>query len=205
MPKVRKDTSILEKYREKYEAGEITQVEILKETGIGKTTFRRYIFQNNWNIELAKRNQSNLLYEKIAKYKDDYEQGKITIGEILKKLKIGNATVINVIKKECWNGTVNQQKSINNLKPIFWKNKVWEKGFDARKKRLERLRKLKMLTLTKNIKEGEPVFYNGKYYTFIGMVNNKPLLKGYGGMGYCNSKRAIIEYERASTGENLGK
>lgn len=175
MPKVRKDTSILEQYREQYEAGLITQIEIQKKTGISQTIFRKYIFANNWNIELAKRNKYNILYKKIIQYKDDYEQGKISIFQISKKLKTRSTFVSEVAKKDFWNATANEEKRINiatkNLKPISGKNRIWEKAMEATKKRWEKLHQFS------NLAKGSTIYVSGVAYIWNGFKHNKARLK----------------------------
>jgi hypothetical protein len=49
------------------------------------------------------------------------------------------------------------------------------------------------LVLPKNIKIGEPVFYNSNWYFFQGFVDGKPKLK----RGYTDSMEAIKECNQA--------
>jgi hypothetical protein len=49
------------------------------------------------------------------------------------------------------------------------------------------------LVLPKNIKKGEPVFYNSNWYSFQGFINGKPQLK----RGYTDSMEAIKECNQA--------
>lgn len=153
MPKIRKDISILEQYREQYEAGKITQMEILKNTGFKIHTVRKYIHKNKWNIELAKKNREKLyrdmLFLKIKQYQPQYESGSKTIAAIAKELKTKDEFVSQIVKENNWNREAHKQTKINNGKnnliPISEKNPIWKKGIDATKKRWEKFRQFSVI------------------------------------------------------------
>ncbi len=171
------DTSILEKYREEYEAGKITQVEIQKILGICKRVFDIHIESNNWNIQLAFQNRIKLKrlkrYEKIEKYKNDYESGFITMQKICKELRIKHTIVRQYVKEQNWNMEANRQKQISiatsNLKPLT--KEMMEIGHIANKKRWERLHKF-----ARNRKKDDIVYMNGVAFVWGGFKYNKAII-----------------------------
>jgi hypothetical protein len=179
MSKVRKDTSILEKYREEYEAGKITQLEIQQNTDIKKDMFRTYIYKNNWNMDLAKKNREKLYREaiflKIKDYQSEYESGNKTIATIAKELKTKSEFVSIFAKENNWNGEVHKQTKINNGKhnliPITGKNHIWEKAMQATKKRWEKLHQFS------NLEKGSTIYVSGVAYIWNGFKHNKARLK----------------------------
>ena len=222
-------------YRNKFENGNLTMTEISKLCHYSYKYIMECVRANKWNVDRAKSNRElkkrniyhKMVCNELGEYYTAYMNFELTIPEIVSKVSYGRETVEAFIKNN-WKRRENTLKhcckimekyranyergniSLNYIvkqtgyRPAFVsdyaKKNNWKKiKVDTKK------HKKSSLILPKNIKEGEPVFYNGKYYTFIDMVNNKPHLKGYGGVGYCNSKRAIIEYERASVSENLDK
>jgi hypothetical protein len=168
------DTSILAIYREDYEAGKITQVEIQKIAAICKSVFVRYIENNNWNMKLAFQNRIKLKrlehYQKIEKYKNDYENGLITISKISKELKVRSEIVSQYANEQSWNGEKNKQKKIDiatkNLKILT--KEAREIGQIAIKKRWERLHKF-----TQNIKKNDIVYIGGVPFIWEGFKHNQ--------------------------------
>lgn len=173
----KKDTSCLEQYREEYEAGMITQVEIQKVTNISKRPFDRYIKNNNWSVELASENRCKLKrlesYKKIQEYKNDYENGLISIVQISKKLKMRSTIVSSFAKEQGWDASKNEEKRIltakSNLKPLTAEQ--IQMGGLATKKRWERLH-----SFSKNLKKGDIVNVKGKTLYWGGFKHNRAKL-----------------------------
>jgi len=164
-------------YKDDYEAGKITQVEIQKITAICKTVFDKYIKSNNWNIKLAFQNRIQLnrleYYQKIEKYKTDYENGFITIPKISKELKMKSTVVSQYAKEQNWNREKNKQKKIDvaikNLKPLT--KEIIEMAHIASKKRWERLHKF-----AENIKKNDIVYIQGVPFIWEGFKYNQAKL-----------------------------
>jgi len=168
------DTSILAIYREEYEAGKITQVEIQKIAEMSKGVFRQYIENNNWNIQLAFQNRIKLnrleYYQKIEKYKNDYESGLITIPKICKELKIKSTIVSQYVREQNWNMETNRQKIINIAKSNFKSltKEMIQMGNIATKKRWERLHKF-----AQNLKKNDIIYIQGIPFEWKGFKHNK--------------------------------
>jgi hypothetical protein len=127
----KKDTSILEKYRELYETGQIIQTAIQNKTGIGKRAFERHIRTNNWNIKLALENQNKLykekVFQKMLPYKVRYENGEMTIKDIAKKINAHQRIISEMIKKYNWNIVKNQKK-----KSSAYRNEIHKKATEKK-------------------------------------------------------------------------
>jgi len=171
------DTSILEKYREEYEAGKITQVEIQKISEICDYSIREHMKSNNWNIQLAFQNRIKLKrlerYEKIEKYKNDYESGLTSIVKISKVLRIKPTIVSQYVKEQNWNMEANRKKQIsiatNNLRQL--PDEIRKMGNIANKKRWERLHKF-----ARNRKKDDIVYMNGVAFVWGGFKYNKAII-----------------------------
>jgi hypothetical protein len=159
------DKSSIDKYREKYEAGEIALRVISIETKISQTSVVSYTEKSGWNKKLAHKNQvlrkKKILIEKIETFKADYESGKIFQYQILKKVKCDEFFLRLYIKNN-WDKTAN----IKNLLEITMRLKN------------SYLKRRKLNDKCKNFESGK-IFYTseGLPLIFKGMKNGKPLAK----------------------------
>lgn len=155
------DRSIIEKYREQYEAGLITIEGIARREKIGVDLTGKYTLASKWNVALAKINrreiEKQILLDKINQCKEAFEQGTITIVQIMKSLKCCFDSVRECIKRNKWDCTVNDGKY--NLTKI------------ARKRK-------KIKSIVSSFKIGE-IFYTseGLPLIFRGIKNGKPTVK----------------------------
>jgi len=112
-------------------------------------------------------------YEKIEKYKNDYESGFTSIVKIAKELRIRTTIVSQYVKEQNWNMEANRQKQISvatsNLKPLT--KEMTEIGHIANKKRWERLHKF-----AKNRKKDDIIYMNGVAFVWGGFKHNKAIL-----------------------------
>ena len=180
------DTSILEKYREEYEAGKITLIDLEKKTKISDMTICKYTVKNNWDKKLARKNQILLkeqpLIDKIEQYKNDFESGIITKFQLRKTLKCDILFVLNYIRENNWDCTKNIQANNAKSKQNLFKNFIpmtkenQAKGVIAAQKTYQKRKLLK--EKSKNFIVGN-LFYTIEgiplYYT--GIKNNKPSAK----------------------------
>lgn len=117
--------SILDKYREKYEAGLLIIDDVARLSRIGINVTGKYIIASEWNVQLAKLNRSKIkkqiLCDKINQYKEAFEQGTITIVKIMKSLKCSFNTMCDCMEKNKWDRAVNNKKY--NLTKIAEKRK----------------------------------------------------------------------------------
>ena len=159
------DKSIIDKYREKYEAGEITLREISIETKISLTSVISYTEKSGWNKKLAHKNQvlrkKKILIEKIETFKADYESGKIFQNQILKKVKC-DAFFLCLYIKNNWDKT-------ENIKNLVEMTTRLQNSYVKRRKLNDKC---------KNFESGK-IFYTleGLPLIFKGMKNDKPSAK----------------------------
>jgi hypothetical protein len=201
------DTSILEKYREEYEAGKITLIDIEKKTKISDMTICKYTVENKWDKKLARKNQILLkqqpLISKIEQYKNDFESGVITKSQLREILKCDNVFLLNYIKENNWDCTKNIQANNAKSKQNLFKNFIpmtkenQAKGVIAAQKARQKRKLLK--EKYKNFIVGD-LFYTIEgiplYYT--GIKNNKPSAKNtlYSKYTYTNEQITHLETQK---------
>ena len=200
------DTSILAIYREEYESGKITLIDIEKKTKISDMTIRKYTVENNWNKNLARKNQilrkKEHLFNKIEQYKNDFENGIITKCQLRIALKCDIFFVLNYIKENNWNCSKNIQANNIKSKANLFKNFILitkenqAKGVIAAQNSYLKRRKLN--DKCKNFESGK-IFYTseGLPLIFKGMKNDKPSAKHtlYTKHTYTNQEIKDIENE----------
>jgi len=208
MPQIRKDTTILEQYRERYEAGEVTLIGISKDTNISDTIITKYIAINFWNKKLAKKNrllkEKEPLIAKMQTYREAFENGLITRQEIRKILKCDILFIARYIKESKWDCTKNillrNQKSqanlFKNFIPMTPENQ--KKGVLAAQKTYRRRKKLK--EEFQNMEIGE-IFYttNGLPLLFQGIKSGKLKAKHALYSKYTYTDEEIKKYETQKT------
>lgn len=171
--------SVLDKYREIYEAGLLIIDDVARLSRIGINVTGKYIIASKWNVPLAKHNRSKIkkqiLCDKINQYKEAFEQGKITIVTIMKSLKCSFNTMCECMEKNKWDRKVNKY----NLTKIAEKRK-------------------KIKSMVSSFKIGE-IFYTseGLPLIFKGIKNGKPSVKHtlYTKHTYTNQEIKDIENE----------
>ena len=201
------DTSILEKYRNDYEAGKITLIDIEKKTKISDMTICKYTVENKWDKKLARKNQILLkkqpLISKIEQYKNDFESGIIGKFQLRKILKCDIVFLLNYIKENNWDCTKNIQARNAKAKQNLFKNFIpmtkenQAKGVIAAQKARQKRKILK--EIYKNFIVGD-LFYTIEgiplYYT--GIKNNKPSAKHtlYSKHTYTNEQITHLETQK---------
>lgn len=173
--------SILEKYRERYEAGLLIIDDVARLSRIGINVTGKYIIASKWNVALAKINRreikKQILLDKINQCKEAFEQGTITIVQIMKSLKCSFYSVRECIKRNKWDCTVNTKQY--NLTKIAEKRK-------------------QIKSMVSSFKIGE-IFYTseGLPLIFRGIKNGKPSVKHtlYTKHTYTNQEIKDIENE----------